>query len=133
MKKISVILLALAGLLIWPDIAITQTYTVTLNLTAMSPHLGDVMYFRVVNSMTQAELDRTIVSTVSSANFSVVLSGISAGVTYHLDFFADFNRNGEYNAPPVDHAWRIELPAQPGMLCLISLTTLRLLTSSGLK
>jgi hypothetical protein len=29
--------------------------------------------------------------------------------SYMLDFWADLNGNGTYDAPPVDHAWRIML------------------------
>ena len=33
---------------------------------------------------------------------------IGNGGTYMLDFYADLNGNGLYDAPPVDHAWRLQ-------------------------
>ena len=29
--------------------------------------------------------------------------------SYYVDFYSDHNRNGQYDAPPADHAWRISL------------------------
>jgi hypothetical protein len=28
-------------------------------------------------------------------------------MSYQIDFYADHNQNGSYDAPPTDHAWRI--------------------------
>ena len=35
--------------------------------------------------------------------------GLQIGEDYYIDFYADHNGNGQYDAPPVDHAWRLEL------------------------
>jgi hypothetical protein len=48
-------------------------------------------------------------SPVDSAEFAVVFDSVEGGNDYNLDFWADHNQNGMYDAPPTDHAWRIEL------------------------
>ncbi len=39
---------------------------------------------------------------------------LEIGKTYHLDYYMDVNKNGKYDGPPTDHAWRTELPAVTG-------------------
>ncbi|PJF33370.1 MAG: hypothetical protein CUN57_02360, partial [Phototrophicales bacterium] len=46
---------------------------------------------------------------VASPEFSISAYGIEKGMSYNVDFFADHNGNGMYDAPPADHAWRLEL------------------------
>ncbi len=74
----------------------------------MTPHLNQNLYMRVVDKSTLKETDRTFVL-VSAASFSVTLPAVDIGGSYFIDFFADFNNNGKYDAPPADHAWRLSL------------------------
>lgn len=85
---------------------------VTLNLTGMSPHLGQEIYFALIEASTGEVIDR--ISETVEESFSVVLSGVESGSSYYIDFFADHNGNGYYDAPPTDHAWRLELPDATG-------------------
>ena len=39
-------------------------------------------------------------------NYTVEVPGFDLNKDYNIDFYADLNGNGSYNAPPVDHAWR---------------------------
>ncbi len=42
-------------------------------------------------------------------DFTATIPGIiENGRDYQVDFYADFNDNGTYDAPPTDHAWRIQ-------------------------
>jgi hypothetical protein len=44
--------------------------------------------------------------------FVVLLPGIiDAGTAYQVDMYADKNKNGQYDAPELDHAWRVEQEA----------------------
>ncbi|MDA0745973.1 MAG: T9SS type A sorting domain-containing protein [bacterium] len=77
----------------------------TLELLAMNPHVGQTFQARVVELGTGAEVGRARVESVPQANFSVIIPGIRPSRAYRVDYYADHNRNGQYNAPPTDHAW----------------------------
>jgi len=81
---------------------------VTVHFTGMSPHLNQNLYLRVVDKGTMKETGR-ISQQITTANFDITLDAVASGRSYFVDFFADFNSNGLYDAPPVDHAWRLEL------------------------
>ncbi len=85
---------------------IDWTYLFTLNLTNMNPHLGQLFELRVVDSGNGSEVGRASVASVLLPNFSVRVPGIRIGRDYTVDYYADLNRNGTYNPPPTDHAWR---------------------------
>ncbi|MEP0861671.1 MAG: T9SS type A sorting domain-containing protein [Ignavibacterium sp.] len=85
-----------------------QHENVTVNFSNMSPHLNQNLYLRVIDKSTLRETDRTVVL-ISSANFSITLPAVEVGGSYFIDFFADHNSNGLYDAPPTDHAWRMNL------------------------
>jgi hypothetical protein len=82
--------------------------TVRIDFTAMDPHIGQSLFFRVVDLSDNAEVGRTSV-VVSTADFSMEIAGIHPGGSYNLDFYADLNMNGRYDPPGTDHAWRITL------------------------
>ncbi len=86
--------------------------TVTVNLSGMTPHVGQEMYFHLIDVATGKVIDR--VSEIAQESFSVILDGIQTGKAYYVDFFADHNNNGHYDAPPVDHAWRLEIANASG-------------------
>ncbi|RMF32296.1 MAG: T9SS C-terminal target domain-containing protein [Bacteroidetes bacterium] len=91
-------LLAFAGVL--------PAQTVMLNLTDMTPHLGQKFEARLIDKRTLKEVDRTSMAAIPDAVFSVNLEG-EVGGSYFVDFYADLNQNGVYDAPPADHAWRL--------------------------
>ncbi|MBX9641267.1 MAG: T9SS type A sorting domain-containing protein, partial [Mycobacteriaceae bacterium] len=53
--------------------------------------------------------DTVIVVSVTAATFDISSWKIKPGLSYKIDFYADHNKNGTYDAPPIDHAWRISL------------------------
>lgn len=81
--------------------------TLTLNLTGMTPHIGQLFEARLIDKLDNSEVDRKKIAAVSSASFSVVFDGIINGHSYFVDFYADMSGNGLYDPPTVDHAWRL--------------------------
>lgn len=74
----------------------------------MNPHVGQMLSLAVKDTTSGMELDR-VMTTIDTADFMLYVYGIENGMSYHVDFYADFNSNGSYDAPPTDHAWRMEL------------------------
>ena len=79
----------------------------TVHFTGMTPHVGQDLWLAVVDKNSGMEVDR--VHTVVEEEFMVHAYGIKSGMSYNVDFFADFNENGMYDAPGTDHAWRMDL------------------------
>jgi hypothetical protein len=73
----------------------------------MNPHLGQNLHLAVIDKNSGVELQR--ISAVVTVDFMVDIFGIENGKSYNVDFFADHNNNGSYDAPSTDHAWRLEL------------------------
>lgn len=101
---IAFIIVALSAVSLFADVS------VELNFQDMEPHLGQAFFLRVSNASTEEETARLSVAEIPAATFSLEISGLVIGESYHLDMFVDVNGNGSYDAPPVDHAWRIDLP-----------------------
>jgi plastocyanin len=79
----------------------------TVNFTGMNPHVGQDLWLAVTDKTSGMEVDR--VKTTADVDFMVHVYGIENGMSYNVDFYADHNQNGKYDAPPADHAWRLEL------------------------
>ncbi|MCG6186245.1 T9SS type A sorting domain-containing protein [Maribellus maritimus] len=74
----------------------------------MTPHVGQMLSMAVKAAGAEMELDR-VTTLIDTSDFMIYVYGIENGMSYNIDFFADFNKNNMYDAPPTDHAWRIEL------------------------
>ncbi len=48
------------------------------------------------------------------ADFVVSIPGIEMDHDYIVDFYADHNGSGSYDAPPVDHTWRTTFNSTTG-------------------
>jgi len=79
----------------------------TVNFSAMNPHVGQTLWLAVIDQASKMEIGR--VKKTVTQTFSIDVPGIETGKSYWVDFFADHNKNGVYNAPPADHAWRLPL------------------------
>lgn len=88
--------------------------TLTLEFRDMEPHLGQRLELRIVNTSTRAEVDRFIIDEIPAAAFELDFEVLKEGESYTIDLYADHNANGRYDAPPTDHAWRLEIPAVVG-------------------
>lgn len=84
-----------------------EKYMLTINFTGMNPHIGQNLWLAVIDKNSGMEISR--VDTIVEENFMVHVDGIENGMSYNVDFYADHNQNGMYDAPPTDHAWRLEL------------------------
>ncbi len=89
-----------------------ESYTLSVEFSGMTPHIGQMLWLSVVDKDSWMEVGR--VSTTAAENFTVDVNGIEKEKSYYVDFFADFNGNGVYDAPPEDHAWRMELDSVMG-------------------
>jgi plastocyanin len=87
-------------------------HRVFVNLSGMDPHVGQEIYFALIDNESGEIIDRK--SEIVTSSFTVELKEILAGKSYRVDFFSDHNGNGQYDAPPVDHAWRIEIAEAMG-------------------
>ena len=94
--------------IMWPS------YVFTLALTGMTPHLGQLFELRVVDESYNSEVGRVRVSSIDTADFSVSVPDLEVGGSYNIDFYADFNGDGRYDAPGTDHAWRMTLDNASG-------------------
>ncbi len=82
----------------------------TMNLTGMDPHVGQLFELRVMNTGTGQTVGQYRHEAIVQANFSFVIPGIiENGENYRVDYYADLNGSGGYDAPPSDHAWREDL------------------------
>jgi nitrogen fixation protein len=79
----------------------------TVHFMNMNPHVGQDLWLAVSDRITGIEIGR--VKTTATADFMVDVTGIENGMSYNVDFYSDHSGNGIYDAPPTDHAWRLEL------------------------
>lgn len=101
MLRCSILFLAACGL------ALAQgPYDLTVKLNGMNPHVGQMLPLRVLELPDSIQVAADTVDTLEVID-SLTFQGIlDSGKSYLVDFFADLNKNGQYDAPPADHAWR---------------------------
>ena len=76
----------------------------------MGAHLGNYFELKVVDADNNELIHQETVNSLANADFDfVIMHKLESGGNYNLDFWADLNRNGSYDAPPTDHAWRVPL------------------------
>lgn len=93
--------------------AIAQVGTdhlITLNLSGMTPHLGQMIKARLVEVPAGTQVAETTLVSLANTELKFVFSGES-GKSYNLDYFADVDGDKVYSKPPADHAWRKSVPA----------------------
>ncbi|MCP4312451.1 MAG: hypothetical protein GY790_14400, partial [Bacteroidetes bacterium] len=78
-----------------------------LSLAGMSANSGQKMVLYVRDQSSGNYLDTVTVESISEDEFTMDSYVIGPGGNYMLDFYADLNGNGSYDAPPVDQAWRL--------------------------
>jgi hypothetical protein len=90
-----------------------RTGDFTINVSGLDPAaVGMSFEVRVIDtaSALTSPPGRTIgiyhLGAVPDTSFSVGIPDIINDSTYRVDFYLDENGNGDYDAPPVDHAWR---------------------------
>jgi hypothetical protein len=88
-------------------------YLYTLNFVDLAPHVGQKLEMRVVKNDNGEEVSRTSI-TVPGPQFSLSIPQIEMDHDYNVEFYADHNGNGAYDAPPTDHAWRLSFNSSTG-------------------
>jgi len=78
-----------------------------LALTGMAGNSGQEMIMYVRDQGTGNYLDTVSIDAIPGDEFTLDSYVIGPGGNYMLDFYADLNDNGLYDAPPVDQAWRV--------------------------
>lgn len=89
-------------------------YMLTVNFNDMSPHVGQLLELRVEDDLTSEEVGRARLESISQADFQINIPGIMPDRQYNVEFYADFNQNGVYDAPPADHVWELKLESTNG-------------------
>jgi hypothetical protein len=84
-----------------------------MNFTGFTPHLGETLYLKVVDTTTNSTAGTMTPRVVTSDAFTVSLPGIiDQGDTYRVDFGVDVDGDGILDRSPdgtpagVDHTWR---------------------------
>ena len=90
----------------------TNLRSVEIDMTGMTPHVGQLMEFRIVSDSNQLAF-RGMLDTLPGAAYNYIMPKSIPDGTYRLDFFADLSQDRMYEAPPTDHAWRLTIPT-PG-------------------
>jgi len=98
-----------AALLITVPLGALAEATLSLRFEGMDPHLGQMLELRVVDLDSLEELERLSLPEIPMGSFDLEIAGLPEGGDLRLDFYADLSGNGRYDAPPVDHAWRLEV------------------------
>ena len=91
----------------WPNLLI-------INFTGMTPHIGQLLEIRVEDDLTSKEVGRKRIEFIPGESFSVELPGIETNKEYNIEMYADLNKNGIYDAPPIDHAWEVKFTNTTG-------------------
>ena len=106
-KNIVSVLSAL--LLVFVSLSVAAEIDITLRFEGMAAYAGKPLYARLVDEQTQVEVSRWHVAVVPDEPFDLALEGLLQDLAYRVDVFVDLNENGQYDAPPVDAAWRLVL------------------------
>ena len=73
--------------------------TLTLTFEEMDPHVGQAFELRIVDAASGQEIDWLSQSEIPSSRFDLEIAGIPLGASYRIDYYADVNGNGRYDAP----------------------------------
>ena len=95
-------------------------FDLTLGIRSFNPHVGQLFEVRVVDRGTGLEVARQRVAPIASPDFDLYFDEVLIqGRDYNVDFYADANDSGGYDAPPVDHAWRLPVTEVRGDISLV--------------
>jgi len=87
-----------------------------LALSGMTESTGQKMILYVRDQSTGNYLDTITIESIPGDEFTMDSYVIGNSGNYMLDFYSDLNGNGLYDAPPADHAWRLQNVATLGDL-----------------
>ena len=99
-------------LIVFSTVTFGQT-ALTMMFREMDPHVGQRFELRIVEEASGREIARFTIPEIMAA-FDLEIVDLQLGESYRIDFYSDANGNGRYDAPPSDHAWRVEIPELQG-------------------
>ena len=87
-----------------------QLFSLHFAASNMDPHVGQYFQVRVENSSTSEQVAAAELTAITENAFDFTfMHGLESGQSYTVELWSDHNGNGVYDAPPTDHAWRVEL------------------------
>ena len=87
-----------------------QTGSITVVATGFTPHAGQNFFAAVVDANNHRLADTNLV-VPASGDFNLTFDNVALDGNDRLVYFADVNKNGFCNTPPLDHAWSVSVPA----------------------
>lgn len=83
-------------------------FSLRVEVSEMGPHVGQYFEIRVVDDSDGSLVASQDLAAIPGAEFDMTFDHVLvAGSHYDIDIWADHSGNGTYDAPPTDHAWRI--------------------------
>lgn len=84
----------------------------TLSLTGFGIHQGQPLELVVFETATLHTVGYYRLGNITAEAFDIPLpNALVPGVEYTFEYYVDLNRSGDYDDPPIDHAWRKTLVA----------------------
>lgn len=78
------------------------------DFSGFGPEVGRMLELRLIETDTGRTSALYRLAAIEGDDFAIIVPGIVRdAIPYDIDFFVDVDGNGVYDAPPVDHAWRI--------------------------
>jgi len=85
-------------------------FSLLMTIGGMAPHSGQLFMLQIIDIATSTLVVSEELASIVSSDFDYMFMHVlEAGASYNIDMWADHNGNGSYDAPPTDHAWRVEL------------------------
>jgi hypothetical protein len=95
-------------LLLVSCVGLAKAAILTVTFTGMEPNLGQRFEARLFDQG-DVEVARDVLGSIADSPFSISFAGVVVGEAYRLQFYADVNGNGVYDAPPADQAWEMQI------------------------
>ncbi|HLO59707.1 MAG TPA: LamG-like jellyroll fold domain-containing protein [Bacteroidales bacterium] len=92
-----------------PEVDSTH-FSLALDFIGFNQEVDRNMTVYIRQQQNDSIVDSLYLSPVDSGDFTVAFDSLTVGERYNLDYYSDVNNDSMYSAPPVDHAWRKELP-----------------------
>jgi hypothetical protein len=85
-----------------------KTHSLTMDFSRMQDLKGLVFSLSIINISTRETVVETTFVFPDQNTYSLSFAQVlDSGQSYNIDFSADLNKNGDYDAPPLDMAWRL--------------------------
>ncbi|MCF7808932.1 MAG: T9SS type A sorting domain-containing protein [Candidatus Marinimicrobia bacterium] len=87
-----------------------EMFSLHTSFTGMGSYTNGYFELKLIDADNGEMLHQETVNNISAADFDfIIMHVLTSEGNYDLDFWVDVNRNNTYDAPPTDHAWRVQL------------------------